>query len=193
MNSELKTKDMIKQRQSVKTQTKQTITVSMIDEDLKNGINKEGMMEKYGIKKWEVDEMFKNPKLTGRRPSRKKELSFTFVDDIVEDIPGFEGTTKQLDDLTPPTIEDTNSDEPITNPNQVTIEDVIKEEEEGMTLPTIEDTMELVQEQQMEEGETSKDYGDEDGDDDFISDEPETEKEVEVEVEEEDEFDSFEL
>ena len=58
------------------------ITVSMIDNDLKNGISKAEMAVKYNIKPWEVDEMFKHPFLKGRRPSRKKALSFDFVDDI---------------------------------------------------------------------------------------------------------------
>ena len=58
------------------------ITVSMIDQDLKDGISKSEMAIKYGIKPWEVDEMFKHPFLKGRRPSRKKALSFSFVDDV---------------------------------------------------------------------------------------------------------------
>jgi len=57
------------------------ITVSMIDEDLNNGITKPEMAIKYGIKSWEVAEMFKHPFLKGRRPSKKKPLSFKFVDD----------------------------------------------------------------------------------------------------------------
>lgn len=58
------------------------ITVSMIDQDLKDGIGKAEMAIKYSIKPWEVDEMFKHPLLKGRRPSRKKALSFSFVDDM---------------------------------------------------------------------------------------------------------------
>ena len=58
------------------------ITVSMIDQDLKDGISKSEMAKKYSIKPWEVDEMFKHPFLKGRRPSRKKTLSFSFIDDI---------------------------------------------------------------------------------------------------------------
>jgi len=58
------------------------ITVSMIDQDLKDGIGKAEMAIKYSIKPWEVDEMFKHPLLKGRRPSRKKALSFSFVDDV---------------------------------------------------------------------------------------------------------------
>ena len=59
------------------------ITVSMIDQDLKDGVSKADMAVKYGIKPWEVDEMFKHPFLKGRRPSRKKALSFKFVDDTL--------------------------------------------------------------------------------------------------------------
>ena len=80
------------------------ITVSMIDQDLKDGISKSEMAVKYGIKPWEVDEMFKHPFLKGRRPSRKKALSFTFVDDITAEV-----------------------DESFVDPNQVTLEDAIDE------------------------------------------------------------------
>ena len=65
-------------------ETPAKITVSMIDQDLKDGISKSEMTIKYGIKPWEVDEMFKHPFLKGRRPSKKKPLSFIFEDDTDE-------------------------------------------------------------------------------------------------------------
>ena len=80
-------------------ETPEKITVSMIDQDLKDGISKSEMAIKYGIKPWEVDEMFKHPFLKGRRPSKRKPLSFIFEDDM--------------------------ADEAITNPNQVTLEQAI--------------------------------------------------------------------
>ena len=82
------------------------ITVSMIDEDLNNGITKPEMAIKYGIKSWEVAEMFKHPLLKGRRPSKKKPLSFKFIDDmtICTDVP-FDAV----------------------DPNQVTLEEAIEE------------------------------------------------------------------
>ena len=74
---------MINTRTNVEAgETPEQITVSMIDQDLKDGISKSEMAIKYDIKPWEVDEMFKHPFLKGRRPSRKKALSFSFVDDI---------------------------------------------------------------------------------------------------------------
>ena len=80
-------------------ETPAKITVSMIDQDLKNGIGKAEMAVKYSIKPWEVDRMFENPSLKGRRPSKRKPLSFIFEDDM--------------------------ADEAITNPNQVTLEQAI--------------------------------------------------------------------
>ena len=88
------------------------ISVSMIDQDLKDGISKPEMAIKYGIKPWEVDEMFKHPLLKGRRPSRKKTLSFTFVDDMTE--------PTQF----PSSMEDVIDE---VDPNQVTLEDAIDE------------------------------------------------------------------
>ena len=58
---------MIEMKKSVKPgKTPAEITVTMIDQDLKDGISKPEMVIKYGIKAWEVDEMFKHPLLKGR-------------------------------------------------------------------------------------------------------------------------------
>ena len=89
------------------------ISVMQIDQDLKDGISKSEMAIKYGIKPWEVDEIFKHPFLKGRRPSRKKALSFTFIDDTVE------STECKTTHITDP--------EEFTDPNQVTLEDAIDE------------------------------------------------------------------
>ena len=86
------------------------ISVMQIDQDLKDGISKSEMAIKYGIKPWEVDEMFKHPFLKGRRPSRKKALSFTFVDDT--DTPEITG------------IPNGDTDEEYVDPNQTSIDDV---------------------------------------------------------------------
>ena len=94
------------------------ITVSMIDQDLKDGISKAEMSVKYGIKPWEVDEMFKHPFLKGRRPSRKKALSFKFVDDVT--------TTKE--------------EEVEIDPRQVTLEQAIDE-----AIETVEDAKQEMQ------------------------------------------------
>jgi len=96
------------------------ITVSMIDDDLKNGISKAEMAVKYNIKPWEVDEMFKHPFLKGRRPSRKKALSFDFVDDITEARIKETGTV----------IKETGMIEAVeaiqeVDPNQITLEEAI--------------------------------------------------------------------
>ena len=63
------------------TQTPQTITTSMILEDLSNGIDRAGIKTKYSLESWELAEMFKHPVLKGKKASRKRKLSFTFVDD----------------------------------------------------------------------------------------------------------------
>jgi len=108
-------------------ETPEKITVSMIDQDLKDGISKPEMATKYGIKPWEVDEMFKHPFLKGRRPSRKKTLSFSFVDDIT--------TECETTNITDP--------EEFIDPNQVTLEDAIDEAVEA-----VEEVKEQMQETQ---------------------------------------------
>ena len=64
-----------------KAETPETITVSMIIEDLENGTDRAGIQTKYGLKTWEVAEMFKHPKLKGRKAKKVRKLSFNFVDD----------------------------------------------------------------------------------------------------------------
>ena len=61
--------------------TPQTITTTMIVEDLDNGIDREGIRLKYNLEKWEVAEVFKHPALKGKKVKKKKRLSFQFVDD----------------------------------------------------------------------------------------------------------------
>jgi hypothetical protein len=109
---------MIEMRTNVTPgETPEKITVSMIDQDLKDGISKSEMAIKYGIKPWEVDEMFKHPFLKGRRPSRKKALSFVFEDDTDEALmkKSTEELYNQIDEL------------PDVDPNQITLEDAIQD------------------------------------------------------------------
>ena len=94
-------------------ETPAEISISMIDQDLQDGISKPEMAIKYGIKPWEVDEMFKHPLLKGRRPARKRTLSFSFVDDM-SDLPLNSG------DIAVEKGEE-------VDPNQVTLEDAIDE------------------------------------------------------------------
>ena len=103
-------------------ETPEKITVSMIHEDLNNGITKPEMAIKYGIKSWEVAEMFKHPFLKGRRPSKKKPLSFEFVDDT-EPLNSGDIAVEQAAEME----EEVITDEPIIDPNQVTLEDAIDE------------------------------------------------------------------
>ena len=105
---------MIKIKKNVEAgETPTEISVSMIDQDLKDGVTKPEMAIKYGIKPWEVDEMFKHELLKGRRPLRKRTLSFTFVDDM-SDLPLNSGdiAVEQAEEV---------------DPNQITLEDAIDE------------------------------------------------------------------
>ena len=68
--------------QSVESQpTPQTITTTMILNDLDNGIDRKGIQAKYSLEGWELTEMFKHPKLKGRKAKKVRKLSFDFVDD----------------------------------------------------------------------------------------------------------------
>jgi len=151
---------MIEMRKNVVAgETPAEISISMIDQDLKNGINKTEMCVKYGIKSWEVERMFEHPLLKGRRPSRKKPLSFTFVDDM---------STEEAEEEITERVNEVGGIE--ADPNQVTIEDVISEaneevkanwdehtkteetvvEDDELEIPTLEETLDLVEEQELE-------------------------------------------
>jgi len=64
-----------------KTETPQTITISMILADLDNGIDRNGIKDKYSLETWEVKQMFEHPNLKGKKAKKKRKLSFNFVDD----------------------------------------------------------------------------------------------------------------
>ena len=68
-----------------KNQTPNTITVTMILEDLENGIDRTAIQEKYGLEKWEVTQMFQHPSLKGKKAKKVRKLSFNFVDDTAAD------------------------------------------------------------------------------------------------------------
>ena len=61
--------------------TPSTITTTMILADLENGIDRPGIKAKYNLEGWELTEMFKHPVLKGKKASRKRKMSFNFVDD----------------------------------------------------------------------------------------------------------------
>ena len=64
-----------------KAATPETITTSMIIEDLENGIDRPGIKEKYGLETWEIAQMFKHPALKGKKARKVRKMSFNFVDD----------------------------------------------------------------------------------------------------------------
>ena len=68
-----------------KNQTPETITVTMILEDLDNGIDRNGIKDKYGLQSWEVKQMFEHPTLKGKKARKVRKLSFNFVDDTTPD------------------------------------------------------------------------------------------------------------
>ena len=89
-----------------KNPTPETITISMILEDLDNGIDRKGIQTKYGLQAWEVKQMFEHPKLKGKKPRKVRKLSFDFVDDTVD--PNQSATSM--------TIESVSTDEGVIQP-----------------------------------------------------------------------------
>ena len=65
----------------VKQETPKQMTTQMILNDLENGIDRNGIKEKYNLETWMVTEMFKHPKLKGKKAKKKRVLPFEFIDD----------------------------------------------------------------------------------------------------------------
>tara|TARA_Y100000361_G_C11093640_1_gene307802 strand:+ start:102 stop:563 length:462 start_codon:yes stop_codon:yes gene_type:complete len=109
------------QMQENNNTTPETITTSMILEDLENGIDRTGIKTKYNLETWEVKQMFDHPTLKGKKAKKVKKLSFNFVDDM--------------------TMES-------SDPNQLDLEDQIREEsqEADDALQKIEDIADAAEE-----------------------------------------------
>ena len=65
----------------VKQETPTRMTTTQILEDLENGIDRNGIKEKYNLESWMVTELFKHPTLKGKKAKKKRVLPFEFVDD----------------------------------------------------------------------------------------------------------------
>ena len=61
------------------TETPNTITISMILEDLGNGIDRNGIKDKYSLEAWEVKQMFEHPNLKGKKAKKVRKLSFSYT------------------------------------------------------------------------------------------------------------------
>lgn len=73
--------------EDTQSETPQTITVSMVLEDLENGVDRNGIKEKYNLQAWEVKQMFEHPSLKGKKAKKVRKLSFNFIDDTALDKP----------------------------------------------------------------------------------------------------------
>lgn len=76
--------------QSATTEGPIVLTVTGIINDLNEGIDREGIAQKYNLSKTEVTELFKHPKLAGLRARKKIAVRFTLVDDTVVTKSSFE-------------------------------------------------------------------------------------------------------
>ena len=70
----------------VKQTTPAKITTTQIIEDLENGINREGIKEKYSLETWMVTQIFQHPSLKGKKARKRRVLPFEFVDDTEETV-----------------------------------------------------------------------------------------------------------
>ena len=77
---------MIESRSAVEPSTTpgtkpEKITTTMIIADLENGVDRNGIKDKYNLESWEVKQMFMHPTLKGKKAKKVRRLSFEFVDD----------------------------------------------------------------------------------------------------------------
>jgi len=83
------------------------LTVSGILADLDNGLDREKIATKYGLTKQEVNEVFKHPKLQGRRVKRKPAVRFVLEDDTTSIKTVDYSPVEDEDESQATTIEDT--------------------------------------------------------------------------------------
>tara|TARA_R110002020_G_scaffold126458_1_gene284209 strand:- start:1241 stop:1663 length:423 start_codon:yes stop_codon:yes gene_type:complete len=111
---------MVEMRENTQTQentnaTPETITTSMILEDLDSGIDRTGIKTKYNLETWEVKQMFDHPVLKGKKAKRVKRLSFSFVDDTVptnpDVLPGQVDLIEAIEEVENTSIKDAVIDE----------------------------------------------------------------------------------
>ena len=111
---------MVEMRENTQTQentntTPETITTSMILEDLDSGIDRTGIKTKYNLEAWEVKQMFDHPVLKGKKAKRVKRLSFSFVDDTVptnpDVLPGQVDLIEAIEEVENTSIKDAVIDE----------------------------------------------------------------------------------
>ena len=81
----------------VKQETPAKITTTQIIEDLENGINRDGIKEKYGLETWMVTQMFQHPTLKGRKAKKVRVLPFEFVDDSAAQVDPNQTTIKEVE------------------------------------------------------------------------------------------------
>lgn len=64
------------------SEQKKQISISEVIQDLKDGLDRKAIQEKYGLRTFEATELFKHPKLKGVRV--RIPVSFELVDDTVD-------------------------------------------------------------------------------------------------------------
>tara|TARA_R100000544_G_scaffold14650_2_gene6748 strand:- start:21 stop:398 length:378 start_codon:yes stop_codon:yes gene_type:complete len=101
---------MIESRSAVEPSTTtgtkpEQITTTMIINDLENGIDRDGIKNKYSLEAWEVKQMFMHPTLKGKKAKKVRKLSFEFVDDT-QPFADPNQTSIPVEDV-PPTMEET--------------------------------------------------------------------------------------
>ena len=128
---------MVEMRENTQTQentntTPETITTSMILEDLDSGIDRTGIKTKYNLEAWEVKQMFDHPVLKGKKAKRVKRLSFSFVDDTVptnpDVLPGQVDLIEAIEEVENTSIKDAVIDE-INGRQEMDAQDQIQEME----------------------------------------------------------------
>ena len=67
--------------QVVKEERPAKITTSQIIADLENGINRDGIKEKYNLESWMVSQLFQHPELKGKKAKKVRKLPFEIIDD----------------------------------------------------------------------------------------------------------------
>lgn len=113
---------------STENEVKAVLSISNILEDLKNGLKRTDIAEKYGITKSELSRHFQHPKLKGKKTITKPVNEFVLIDDT-EDSVETENTAENDELVTEKPDPIDGSDNTIWNSPETAEYDVEEQEE----------------------------------------------------------------
>lgn len=88
-------------------QEKVKLTINGLLSDLKNGLTREDIAEKYSLTKADVKRIFQHPKLKNKKTIKPREESWVLVDDTEDEGESQQATAESPEDSPEETVDET--------------------------------------------------------------------------------------